>query len=164
MKFDNSENVIKIQMQKRLLAVLTAILVALVYTTDIGIYFHKVTGIPRYALTILFVGLYFSFYIYHIIAASSFVFYSDEEGKVIIRFYQLNLFNTSKNSYEIPKSEFMGFQIQKKGLGVREEVVVFRKFQGNIVRYPPFSINALTVKEKSNFLKSLSSYSKMDKS
>jgi hypothetical protein len=101
-------------------------------------------------------SFFFAFYFYHIIAASSYIYYCDEDGKIVFRFYQLNGFSTSKLSYEIPKKEFTGFKVEKKYRNIRENIVVFRKYQGNIVNYPPISISALTKSEKGKLLRSLS--------
>jgi hypothetical protein len=161
MKFDNKPTEIKIQMKKRLLAVIIATVVALIFTTKFWDHVHDFIGLSRGGFTIILVGIYLSYYIYHILSASSFISYSDDESKIIIRFYQLNFFNSSKNSYEIPKTEFVGYKIERISLfKLRENVVVFRKSHGNIVRYPPFSISALSIEEKNKLLMSLNSFSK----
>lgn len=144
MKFDNDYAVIRAQMQKRLLAVAMAIFVALLYTTSIWRYVENWTGIPRMAATMFFISIFLAFYIYHLIAASSFILYNDEEGKIILRSYQLNMFNTSKNSYEIPKSEFKGYSISSRFMGIRKNIILYRKHQGKTVKYPPVSISLLT--------------------
>ncbi|PKP34960.1 MAG: hypothetical protein CVT98_10460 [Bacteroidetes bacterium HGW-Bacteroidetes-15] len=156
MKIDNTQTAIKIQMQKRLIAVVVAVLVALLYfISEFSSFLINITGLPKTVFTIFFLLFFFVFYFYHLFAASSFTFYSDEEGKIIVRFYQLNGFNTSKLSYEIPKSEFTSYRLEYKYFKLRENLILFRKFQGNIVRYPPLSISALTKDERKKLLLSL---------
>lgn len=158
MKFDNSYAVIRVQMQKRLLAIVVAVIVALLYTTNIWNYVEKWTDIPRYVGTIVFVAIFFTFYIYHVIAASSFIFYNDEEGKIIVRFYQLNMFNTSKNSFEIPKSEFEGFSLKASHWGLRKNLFLYRKYQGKTVKYPPVSLSNLSEPEIKKLLGALATH------
>jgi Na+-transporting methylmalonyl-CoA/oxaloacetate decarboxylase gamma subunit len=159
MKFDNTQTAIKIQMQKRLLAVVVAVVVALLYTTSVWDYVQEEIGLSRLGFTLIVLFLFILFYIYHILVASSFIYYSDDEPKIIIRFYQLNFFNSAKNSFEIPKKEFTGFRIERSVFNLREDLIMFRKSQGKIVRYPPFSISSLSLSEKGKLLKSLNSFS-----
>ena len=160
MKFDNKHTEIKIQSQKQLFAVIVAVVVALIFITDFWDYVYKYTGISRGLFTIILCTRYLAFYLYHIFRASSYISFNDEEGKIVIRFYQLNFFNQAKISCEIPRSQFAGYRIERKSLfKLRENVTVFRKSQGNIVRYPPFSISALTADERKKLLKTLASYS-----
>jgi hypothetical protein len=160
MTFDNSQMALKIQMQKRFFAVISAVFLALLFfIVDFWEFFNRITGLPKPLLAVLFIFIYFSFYIYHIIAGSSFVFFSDDAGKIIIRFYKLDMFNSSKNSYEIPQSELAGYRIEKKFFNIRHNLTVFRRYQGKIVKYPPLSISALTETEKTKLLKALNKYS-----
>lgn len=145
-------------MQKRLLAVVVATIAILFNTTRIYVYVVEWTRIPRPVWTIAFVLTFFVFYIYHLIAASSFIFYDDEDGKIILRSYQLNMFNTSKNSYEIPKSELKGFSIKESYWNLKKEIILYRKHQGKVVIYPPVSISLLHEKELQNLLESLRSF------
>jgi hypothetical protein len=151
MKFDNEQTTIKIQMQKRIMAVLSAVLVALLYFTGFDRFLVELTGIPRW-------GFFVIFYIYHLLVASAFISYNDEESKIVIRFYQLNLFKSDKMSYEIPKRDFTGFKINYKLNKFREELVIFRKYQGTVVKYPPVPISSLTKSERSKLIKSLDKF------
>jgi hypothetical protein len=157
MIIDNDPSAVKIQMQKRLIAVIVAVFIALLYFIhDFSAFLIGITGLPKWLLTIILSSFFFAFYFYHIIAASSYIYYCDEDGKIVFRFYQLNGFSTSKLSYEIPKAEFTGFKIEKKFRNIRENLVLFRKYQGNIVNYPPISISVLTKNERGKLMRSLS--------
>ena len=158
MKFDNEQTTIKIQMQKRIMAVISAVLVALLFFTGFDSFLVGLTGIPRWVFTILFMSFFVVFYTYHLLAASAFISYNDEENKIVLRFYQLNLFKSDKISYEIPKRDFTGFKINYKVKKFREELVLFRRYQGNIVKYPPIPISALTKSERSKLIKSLDKF------
>ena len=148
MKFDNEQTTIRIQMQKRIMAVLSAVLVALLFFTGFDRFLVGLTGIPRWAFIILFMSFFVVFYTYHLLTASAFISYNDEENKIVLRFYQLNLFKSDKISYEIPKRDFAGFKTSYKFKKLREEMVLFRKYQGKMVKYPPIPISALTKSER----------------
>jgi hypothetical protein len=156
MEFDNDSTAVKIQMQKQFCAVVVVVLIALLqFIHGFSNFLTNFTGLSKSILTIILLSFFLVFYFYHLIAASSFIYYCDADGKITLRFYQLNGFNTSKLSYEIPKNEFTGFKIEKKYRNIRENLILFRKYQGNIVNYPPISISALTKSERTKLLRSL---------
>ena len=158
MKFDNTNAVIRVQMQKRLLAVVVVTFIAIYFTTNIWRYVEGLIGLPKVGGILFFVSIFLIFYIYHIVAASAFIFYNDEEGKIILRFYQINMFNSSKNSVEIPKSEFEGYSLKSGFMGIRKSITLYRKYQGKTVKYPPASISLLTEAELNKLQKSLREY------
>lgn len=159
MKLDNSETVIKIQMQKRLLAVLVAVLIALNYTTNLWSFVDNLTGIPRGAFTVFVLSIFLGFYLYHLLRKSQFVSYSDDEAKVVVRFYSLNIFDTKKNSFEVPKNQMVGFRIKRSLLNLKHEVFITQSMGKRLAHYPPFSITALSPMERDKLLKSLQTYS-----
>lgn len=155
MTIENSDAVIRIQMQKRIFAILIALPIALFYATNLGDYLYGLTGVSRQILSFVLLGLYLSFYIYHIIIKSSYLYYSDENSRVVIRFYLLNPFNSKKNSYEIPKKQFVKFRLKKSLYNLREEVFVYQNISGTVAQYPPFSLSSLTNSQKQKLIKSL---------
>ncbi len=158
MKFDNNGSVIRIQMQKRLLAVAVATFIAILYTTGLWRFVEQWTGIPRFVGTLFFLTLFLAFYFYHLLAASSFFYYDDHEGKIVVRNYQLNMFNSAKSSFEIPKSEFKGYAFKQSILGLRKDLILYRRHQGRMVTYPPVSVSLLTAQEMEKLKKALASH------
>lgn len=158
MKFDNNGSVIRIQMQKRLLAVAVATFIAILYTTGLWRFVEQWAGIPRFVGTLFFLSLFLVFYFYHLLAASSFFYYDDHEGKIVVRNYQLNMFNTAKNSFEIPKSEFKGYAFKQSTMGLRTDLILYRRHKGRMVTYPPVSISLLTTQELGKLKKALDSH------
>jgi hypothetical protein len=163
MTIDNSPAVIRIQMQKRLFALLVGVPVALFYATELGDFIYESTGVSRQVLSFFMLGLYLLFYFYHLFARSSYIYFTDEQSKIIIRFYLLNPFDSKKNSYEIPKTQFEGFKTKRSFFNLREEVFVLRNMSGTVAQYPPFSISALTSNEKQKLFKSLTFHSQKQK-
>jgi len=159
MKFDNLGNTDKTQMQKRFVAIISAVLIALLHFIDeFWVFLNNITGLPKFLLTIIFLLIFLTFYIYHLVAGSSYIYFSDEDNKIIIRFYQLNLFNSSKISFEIPKNEFIGFKLQKKYWNIRETLTLIRVYQGKVAPYPPICISLLTPTQRNTLLSSLAKY------
>lgn len=161
MKFDNQGSTIRVQMQKRLIAVGVVTVIAILYTTRLWSYVEGWIGLPRIAGTILFASVFLVYYFYHLLAASSFLSYSDSGGKIIVRHYQLNMFNTAKSSYEIPRAEFVGYAFEERFLGLRKDLILYRRHKGKSVAYPPISVSLLTPQEMGKLKKSLEAYGSM---
>ena len=84
--------------------------------------------------------------------------FSVEEEKIVIRFYRLDLFNSSKVSYEIPFADFTGYKLEHRYLKFRESIILFRIYQGKIVKYPSVPLSALTRAERSKLITTLNTY------
>jgi len=160
MTFDNTPIATKIQIYRSLCVIFAAILVALNYTTTMWSYIYEITGIPRGAFTILVMLLLVGYAIYHFIRRSQFIYFNDDDSKIIIRYYTLSFFDSKKNSYEIPKSQFIDAKVKYSFFKLREEVVIRQRVGANLAQYPPFSISALPADKKIKLLKALESYSK----
>lgn len=159
MKFDNEETTVKIQIQKRIIAIFSAVLVALmVFIHGFSNFLIENTGIPKYLFIIFFLSFFLVFYIYHLVRASAFLSFNDEGSKIVLRFYRLDLFNSSKVSFEIPFSDFTGYKVEHRFFKFRESIVLFRMYQGNIVKYPSVPISALTKSERIKLLTTLNGY------
>ena len=159
MKFDNEQTVEKIHIQKTIAAILSAILVALmVFISSFSSFLIKNTGIPKYIFIIIFMLIFLIFYSFHLARASAFLLFNDDEDKIVIRFYRLDIFKSSKISYEIPFADFMGYKLEHRYMKLRESIVLFRMYQGKIVKYPPIPISALTKPERNKLLTALSNH------
>ena len=156
MKIENENTVVRIQVLKTLLAIIVLSLICVLYTTNIEPYSLKYLGISNQGITLILILLYFVFYFYHLIVKTSYLYFSDEGFKIIIRFYPLKPINPKKSSIEIPKNQFFKF-IYKKNF-IREEVTVYQKLGANISKYPPFSLKGLKKEQKAKLFQTLKGY------
>jgi hypothetical protein len=159
MQFDNNQTAIKIQMQKQIIAIFSGVLIALViFIVEFWTFLYELTGLPKLVIIFFFLLFFLVFYAYHLLAASSFISFSDDEGKIVLRFYQLNAFNTAKMSFEIPKSDLTGYKIEYKFKKLRQDLIIYRRYQGSIVKYPSVPISALTDSERTKLISTLNKY------
>ncbi len=156
MQINNENTVVRIQVQKSLFAIIVLSSVGILYTTNIEPYSLKYLGLSNLGIITIFVSAYLIFYFYHLAVKTSYLFFSDEGFKIIIRFYALKPINPKKNAYEIPKNQFYKFTYKKTFL--REEVTVYQKIGSNISKYPPFSLKGLKKEQKAKLFLTLNKY------
>lgn len=156
MKIENENTVVRIQALKTLFAIIVLSLICVLYTTNIEAYSLKYLGISNRINSLILIIIYLIFYFYHLAVKTSYLYFSDEGFKIIIRFYPLKPINPKKSSIEIPKNQFYKFTY-RKGL-LREEVTVYQRFGTNISKYPPFSLKGLKKEQKTKLFLTLKGY------
>ena len=156
MKIDNENTVVRIQVLKSLFAIIILSFIGILYTTNIEPYSLKYLGLSNLGITFVIISAYLIFYFYHLVVKTSYLFFSDEGFKIIIRFYPLKPINPKKSAYEIPKNQFYKFAYKKTIL--REEVTVYQKIGTNVSKYPPFSLKGLKKEQKAKLFLTLKKY------
>ncbi|MHC1703858.1 MAG: hypothetical protein AB9846_08115 [Tenuifilaceae bacterium] len=156
MKFDNERTVEKLQALKKLYAIVVLAIIGLFYTTSLDIYTYKYLGLTKQTIAIVLVIAYLLYYLYHLSAKTSFISYTDDGYKIVVRFYAIKPINPKKNSIEIPKNQFYKYTIERTL--ITEEVILYQKNGKQISKYPPFSIKGLNKEEKTKLFDSLDLY------
>lgn len=156
MKIDNESAVIKIQALKYIYAIAVLTTMVILYTTRIESYFLVKIGLSNLKVAIILTSAYLLYYFYHLAAKTSYLYFSDEGPKIIIRFYQLKPMNPKKSAYEIPKNQFYKFTYQRTFF--KEEVTVYQKFGNSISMYPPFSLKGISKEQKALLFLTLKQY------
>lgn len=157
MKFDNENTVVRIQALKTIYAIIVLSFIGLLYVTNLRLFIETHLGLSDVWVIMILLAAYFSFYFYHLIVNTSYLFFSDDGLKIIIRFYPLRPINPKKYAYEIPKNQFLKFSYNKTRF--REEVVVYQRIGSKVSKYPPFSLKGLSKEQKAKLFVSLQSYS-----
>lgn len=155
MKFDNGSTIIGIQMKKRLYAVIIAVVIGLLFTTLLHKYVTDFTGLSRGVIAIILTVLYVGYIVYYRIKRTTFISYNDETSRIVVRHYLLRMFDPPKNSYEIPKEQFLKYELNRSRFGLWEELTLYRITGQKVAKYPPFSISSLTKDQRENLLGSL---------
>lgn len=94
---------------------------------------------------------------FHIIKPN-YVYYKDDGGKLVLRYFHIHPLMRKKKAIEIPPKTLVRFQIKKSFFGLKKWVVLHQKFKQSVAPYPPVSISALTAKETAQLRKSLASH------
>lgn len=156
MKFDNEKTVDKLQALKKIYAILVLSFISILYSTTWELYTIKYLGLSRLAIAIILVVAYLLYYFYHLFSKTSYFSYSEDDYKIIIRYYPLKSVTPKLSSIEIPKSQIYKYIVVKKFL--TEGVVIYQKNGKQIAKYPSISITGLKKEEKQKLFDSLNQY------
>ena len=84
-----------------------------------------------------------------------FVAYSDQGEKIIMRYYPLSLFTSRKNSIEIPKTQFVKYEIKPFLFGTQQWIILYQNFRNKEAKYPPISFSAVDKEDQEKIINSL---------
>ena len=76
-----------------------------------------------------------------------YIIFSNDEGKLILRYLSLGPFGGSRKSLEFPLKDFVNYQISRKTYGYKKEIILYRQTPKGIAKYPPVSISSLNENE-----------------
>ncbi len=85
----------------------------------------------------------------------SYIYFSNEEGKLILRFFPLHPFVFQKMLVEFPLNELAGFEIKKTTGGLFTDLVIFQKHNGKRLKYKPIRLSILTKEEQKSLTEAL---------
>jgi len=150
MTFDNSNYTVKNKLRRLGILIIAGAFIAAFTTIDD---LDAKIGFSRHFLSLAVLVIYLSYNIYRITKDYNFISFSTELGKITIRFYQLLTFGKKAKSFDFPLAEFHKYEIQKKRL--KTLLIIYRRQDRQIVKYPPICINSLKTKELEQIIKTL---------
>jgi hypothetical protein len=140
------------------MAIIFPLLIVLILLTS---WFDNPDGeLSKYHLVIAISAVYFIVSLFNYLRNPYFIFFSDGGEMLILRYYPLSIFNHKKNSIEIPKTQFLKFEINKFFFGMEEKLIVYQNYRNKIAKYPPISLSALSKKDRERILAALQNYMK----
>jgi hypothetical protein len=103
----------------------------------------------------IFIGIGLLGYVWVFLKKYQYIEFSDDNGKIIFRYFKLIPTALEHRSIEIPQRFFVKYQIESSLMGMREEIVFFVKTKDGISKYPPVSLSILSESQKQDLLESL---------
>ena len=85
----------------------------------------------------------------------NYIYFNPDGSKIILRYMQLQPFLFESNSIEIPKEQFVQYQLKKSFFGMRTSVVLYQKTDKGLSKYRPVSLESLKTSEKRDMLEVL---------
>ncbi len=146
MTLDNQKKAVALRIQKSLAILTFIILIGLIYFVDIIP--RGMMGLTRNEFSIIVIGLFILFFLFHYLRDHNYIFYSDTGSNFILRYFSLRPLHSRKNAIEFNKKEFENYEIKKSLAGLNESVIIYRKTSKGVAKYPPVSITALDKKNR----------------
>jgi len=156
MRIDNKKNTYRIWLRRLIIAIIfTLAIVALILAPWFS---NPDLWLTEYHVIIFIAVLYVAINIVNSGKRPNFVFYSDQGEMLIMRYYPLSLFNSKKHSIEIPKQQFVKYELKPFFFGREHKIVLYQHFRNKVVAYPPISLSALEEEDRTLIIASLQKY------
>lgn len=125
------------------------------------------------ALSIIFLDIKNGYYIIAVLAAVMIImfiaisikqyryFYCEiTPQKIEFRFHGLGPLNSYFKSYKIKPEHFKGYKITKTTMGLVDKITIYVVVSGEVAKYPPISLSALSESERKTLVNALSNIGK----
>lgn len=135
--------------------VFTMLIMALIF---IPWFEDKDFWLSKYYLVILVAVVYLLINIINYLKVPYFFSYSDQGEMIIVRYYPLSMFTSRKNSIEIPKQNFVKYELKPFFFGRCQKIILYQHYRGRVAPYPPISLSAVDEEDRVRILASLQKY------
>jgi hypothetical protein len=156
MTLDNSKTIISLRIKLFGATIVFIAYFILAYAANIIKF--PLLGMGETFWTMILTGIYVFLAILPIILNYQFVFFSDDTDKIIFRYFTSGIVGGKKNSVEIDKRSFGGYNTENRFFGLIQSITLSHKFREGVAKYPPIYISALSKEEKVKIFKTLDLY------
>ena len=149
-------NTYRIWIRRLVMAIVFTIIIIVILLTP---WFENPLGtLTKYHLIMAIALVYIIISLVNFLKVPYFVYYSDHGEMIVMRYYSLSIFNHQKHSIEIPKKQFVKFEVQQFFLGSQQRIILYRHFRNKVAKYPPISLSAVNREDREMIFNSLSKY------
>jgi hypothetical protein len=153
MTFDNSKKIINLRITFFIATILLLAYLAVAYVARLVRF--PLLGMSDTVWTLILVIIWILLTFMPVFLNYQFVSFSDENEKIIIRYFTAGFVSGKKNSVEIDKRSFSGYNFESRFFGLIQSITMYQKFNEGVAKYPPIFISALSKEEKAKVLRSL---------
>ncbi len=156
MRIDNQKNTYRIWIRRLVLAIVFVLVIILMIFVP---WFEDPEfWLTEYHVIIVAALIYVVINVLNSMKAPYFLAYSDHGEMILFRYYPLSLFNSKKHSIEIPKQQFVKYELKPFFFGRQQKIILYQHFRNRVVGYPPISLSAMEEEDKQMMLASLQKY------
>jgi hypothetical protein len=153
MTFDNSKKIINLRITFFIATILLLAYLAVAYVARLIRF--PLLGISDALWTLILVIIWTILTFMPVILNYQYVSFSDDNERIIFRYFTAGFVSGKKNSVEIDKRTFSGYTVDTRFFGLIQSITLYQKFNEGIAKYPPIFISALSHEEKAKVLRSL---------
>ena len=153
MQIDNQKNTYRLWLSR----MVTTIVFTLVIIVIIFVPWFEDTEfwLSKYHVAVFISVIYIVINLFNTLKVPYFVSYSDQGENIVLRYYPLSLFTSRKNSIEIPKKQFVKYELVPFFFGTRQKIVLYHHFRDRVAKYPAISLSAVDKEDQERILASL---------
>ena len=156
MKIDNQKNTYRIWLSRLIMTIVfSLIILAIVFLP----WFDETEfWLSKYHVAIFISAIYIILNWINFLKRPYFISYNDQGEKIVVRFYPVSMFTSRKNSIEIPKKQFVKYELKPFLFKTQHYLILHQNFRGKVVAYPQISLSALDKEDREKMLESLEKY------
>jgi hypothetical protein len=156
MTFDNSRTIISLRI--KFLGATIFLLAYIVLTYAAKMIKYPLLGMSDSVWTLILVTIYLVIVFLPMFLNYQFFSYSDDGEKIVVRYFSTGMVGGKKNSVEIAKKTFSGYETESRFFGLIQSITLFQQYKEGVAKYPPIYISSLTREEKAKVFRSLNFY------
>jgi hypothetical protein len=145
MVIETKKKPLRISQMRYISAIIFFPLIIVLLSTDL--IKNTFLGFNKYHIAIIVASVYILQNVYQYLKDYKYIYFSDEEGKLVLRYVSLRPFNNKKYSIEINKNDLHSYKIKHFPLNFKQQLILFVHTPQGIAKYPPISITALSEDE-----------------
>ena len=156
MKVDNQRNTYRIWLSRLVMTIVFTLIVLLIVFLP---WFEETEyWLTKYHVIIIISAVYVVVNWINFLKRPYFVSYNDQGEMLVVRYYPVSMFTSRKHSIEIPKKQFVKYELKPFLFGTQHKLILVQNFRGKEAKYPPISLSTLEKKDREKMLQSLSKY------
>lgn len=156
MTFDNSKTIISLRIKLFGATVVFLTYLALAYVAKIIIF--PLFGMTETFWTVTLSVIYLLIAFFPMMLNYQYIYYSDDNDRIVLRYFTAGIVGGRKNSVEIDKRLFSGYKTNSQFFGLVQSITLFQNAKGGVAKYPTVYISALTREERVKLIRSLNLY------
>lgn len=153
MIIDLKRTVIKVQLRRFITLIVFVIFILIVMLTlDLK---QSYFGLSKYQWSIVIAAIYVVSVIYQALLELNYIYFNDQGDRIILRYFSMSFYNNKKQTIEIPRESFSGYEIKTSLAGLKQKLILYQRFKNKNAKYPAVSISALNKIQKKNLFAAL---------
>ena len=156
MLIDNQRNTYRIWLSRLVMTIVFAL--AILVLVFVQWFDNLESGITKYHIVILISAVYVAINWLNYMKRPYFVSYSDQGEMLVVRYYPVSMFTSRKHSIEIPKKQFVKFELKPFLFKSQHYLILHQNFRGKVAIYPRISLSAMEKEDREKMLESLGKY------
>ena len=156
MKVDNQRNTYRVWVSRLVMTIIfTLIILAIVFLPWFD---ESEFWLTKYHVAIFISAIYIIVNWINFMKRPYYVSFNDQGEKLVVRYYPISMFTSRKHSIEIPKQQFVKYELKPFFLRSQHNLILHQNFREKVVPYPRISLSAMDMQDREKMLKSLEKY------
>jgi len=156
MLIDNQRNTYRVWLSRLVMTIIfTLIILAIVFLPWFD---ESEFWLTKYHVVIFISAIYILVNWINYMKRPFFVSYNDKGEMLVVRYYLISMFTSRKHSIEIPKQQFVKYELKPFFLKSQHYLILHQNFRGKVVPFPRISLSAMDKQDREKMLQSLEKY------